>query len=184
MHYTFTGGDRGVVVPLFFDTMEPLPYYYLFMALAVAMVFLIFIIMKSRIGYYLKAIRNDELAARSMGVNIVLFKVFAFMVASGIAGIAGTFYAHSFGLVSPVLGEFTEMAMIIIFVVIGGIRTMTGPIIGALSIRILMEVLREWSEIRIVILCTIVILTMRLCNGGLIELFRRSKLWIKQMRPA
>lgn len=104
------------------------------------------------------------------------------MVASGLAGMAGVFYGHSIGLISPIMGDFNEMAMIIIFVVIGGMRTQAGPIVGAISVRYLMELLREQSEFRIVILAAIVILIMRFFNGGLMELFRRVKKWIRRDR--
>lgn len=102
------------------------------------------------------------------------------MAASGIAGMAGAFYGHSIGLISPVMGDFNEMAMIIIFVVIGGMRTQAGPVVGAISVRYTMEILREYSEIRIVILTAVVILIMRFFNGGLMELFRRVKKWIRR----
>jgi branched-chain amino acid transport system permease protein len=133
--------------------------------------------MRSRIGYYLRSIRDDAIAARSMGVNIVRYKVLAFILASGMAGMAGAFYGHSIGLISPVLGDFNEMAMIIIFVVVGGMRTQTGPIVGAISVRITMELLREQSEIRIILLSALVILIMRFFNGGLMELVRRIRKW-------
>jgi branched-chain amino acid transport system permease protein len=173
MDHEFTGGDKGLNAPLLFQTMKPLPYYYLFLGICIFVVLLIAVILRSRVGYYLRAIRNDELAARANGVNVVRWKVFAFVTASGIAGMAGAFYGHSIGLISPILGEFNEMAMIIIFVVIGGMRTQAGPIVGAISIRYLMELLRQWSEVRIVILAAIVILVMRFFNGGLAEIFRR-----------
>jgi len=180
MGYEFTGGDRGLDAPLLFDTIQPLPYYYLFSGIAAVTITLIAGIMRSRIGYYFRATRNDEIAARAMGVNTVRWKVFAFMVASGLAGVAGAFYGHSIGLISPVLGEFNEMAMVIIFVVIGGLRTQAGPVLGAISIRYLMEVLREWSEIRIIILTAIVIIIMRFFNGGFMEFFKRGKQWVQQ----
>jgi branched-chain amino acid transport system permease protein len=179
LHYAFTGGDRGMDAPLLFGTMKPLPYYYLFLGIAVGAILLIALVMRSRVGFYLRSIRDDSIAARSMGVNIVRYKIVAFMLASGIAGMAGAFYGHSIGLISPIMGDFNEMAMIIIFVVIGGMRTQAGPIVGALSVRYLMELLREHAEIRIVILSAIVILVMRFYNGGLMELWRRS---VKRLR--
>jgi branched-chain amino acid transport system permease protein len=119
-----------------------------------------------------------------MGVNIVRYKVLAFIVASGIAGLAGAFYGHSIGLISPVLGDFNEMAMIIIFVVIGGMRTQAGPVVGAIAVRITMELLREQSEIRIIILSALVIIIMRFFNGGLMELVRRvRKLFGRDREP-
>ena len=185
MHYTFTGGDRGLDAPLIFGTLQPTPYYYFFLGLTILVIAFILLLMRSRIGFYLRSIRDDAIAARSMGVNIVRYKVLAFIVASGIAGLAGAFYGHSIGLISPVLGDFNEMAMIIIFVVIGGMRTQSGPVVGAITIRITMELLREQSEIRIIILSALVIIIMRFFNGGLMELVRRiRKLFGREQEPA
>jgi len=87
-------------------------------------------------------------------------------------------------LISPVLGDFNEMAMILIFVVIGGMRTQAGPVVGAITVRITMELLREQSEIRIIILSALVIIIMRFFNGGLMELIRRiRKLFLKKQEP-
>lgn len=180
LHYTFTGGDRGIDSPLIFGTLKPTAYYYMFLGLTVFTIALIAFIMRSRIGYYLRAIRDDAIAAQAMGVDIVRYKVFAFMVSSGLAGMAGAFYGHSIGLISPIMGDFNEMAMIIIFVVIGGMRTQAGPIIGAISVRYLMEVLREYAEIRIVILSAIVIVIVRFFNGGIMEFFKQARIWIRR----
>ena len=175
LHYAFTGGDRGLDSPLLFGTLQPTPYYYFFLGLTVFSIALIAVLMRSRIGYYLRAIRDDAIAARSMGVNVVRYKVLAFIVASVIAGMAGAFYGHSIGLISPVMGDFNEMAMIIIFVVIGGMRTQTGPVVGAIAVRITMELLRGQSEIRIILLSALVIIIMRFFNGGLMDLVRRVR---------
>jgi len=174
MDFEFTGGDRGLKTALFFKTMNPLPYYYLFLVFAVLTIIVIVFIMRSRIGYYLRTIRNDEVAAQAMGVNTVRWKVFAFMVASFFASIAGTLYGHFTGLISPVTGDFYEMALIIIFVVIGGMRSQAGPVVGTLSVRFLAEVLKKWPELRMVILATAVILIMRFFNGGLMEFIRQG----------
>jgi branched-chain amino acid transport system permease protein len=182
MDFEFTGGDRGLKTPLFFKTINPLPYYYLFLAFAVITIIVIAIIMRSRAGYYLRAIRNDEVAAQAMGVNIVRWKVFAFMVASVFASMAGTLYGHFTGLISPVSGEFYEMALIIIFVVIGGMRSQAGPVVGAVSVRFLAEVLKKWPEVRMVILASMVILIMRFFNGGFMEFLRKGFQRIRQRK--
>lgn len=178
MHFSFTGGDRGLDSALLFGTLKPLPYYYLFLGITIFTLGVIAFIMYSRIGYYLRAIRDDAIAARSMGINIVRYKVLAFIIASALGGMAGAFYGHTIGLISPVMGDFNEMAMIIIFVVIGGMRTQIGPVIGAVLIRIALELLREQSEIRIIILSALVIVVMRFFNGGLMEVFRRLPRWL------
>lgn len=175
LHYAFTGGDRGLDSPLLFGTLQPTPYYYFFVGLTVFSIALIAVLMRSRIGYYLRAIRDDAIAARSMGVNIVRYKIFAFIMASVLAGMAGAFFGHTIGLISPVMGDFNEMAMIIIFVVIGGMRTQPGPVVGAIAVRITMELLRGHSEIRIILLSALVIIIMRFFNGGLMDLVRRVR---------
>jgi branched-chain amino acid transport system permease protein len=175
LHYAFTGGDRGLDSPLLFGTLQPTPYYYFFVGLTVFSIALIAVLMRSRIGYYLRAIRDDAIAAQSMGVNIVRYKVFAFIMASVLAGMAGAFFGHTIGLISPVMGDFNEMAMIIIFVVIGGMRTQPGPVVGAIAVRITMELLRGHSEIRIILLSALVIIIMRFFNGGLMDLVRRVR---------
>jgi len=180
LDYMFTGGDRGMNTPLLFGTLKPLPYYFLFLIIAVFCIALIALVMKSRVGFYLRSIRDDPIAAQSMGVNIVRYKIIAFMLSSGMASMAGAFYGHSIGLISPIMGDFNEMAMIIIFVVIGGMRTQTGPIVGALSVRYLMELLREYAEIRIVILSAIVILVMRFYSGGLMQLWEQLRRWFER----
>ena len=184
LDFAFTGGDRGFQSSLLFGTMKPLPYYYLFLGLSVFSVVLITVIMHSRIGYYLRSIREDEIAARSMGVDITRYKILAFIIASSLAGMAGVFYSHSIGLISPMMGDFNEMAMIIIFVVIGGMRSISGPIVGAITVRILMEFLREYSEIRIVILSAIVIILMRFFSGGIILMVKRSLKFIQRGKRA
>jgi len=182
MDYEFTGGDRGMSAPLLFKTANPLPYYYAFLAYAIVTILVIALIMRSRIGFFLRAIRNDEIAAQTMGVRTVRWKVFAFMLASLFAGIAGAFYAHFMGLISPVLGDFYEMSLIIIFVVIGGMRSQAGPVAGAISIRFLAEVLKKWPEVRMIFLTLAVILIMRFFNGGLMEVLRRAYRRVKKGR--
>jgi branched-chain amino acid transport system permease protein len=182
MDYEFTGGDRGIESPLLFGTMKPTAYYYLFLGLLIFAIILIAVIMRSRIGYYLRSIWNDEIAAKVMGVNTIRWKVFAFVVPSCIAGLAGVFYGHSVGLLSPILGGFNEMAMIIIIVVVGGMRTQAGPVLGAILIRYLMEVLRTWSDLRIVILSALVIVLMRYFNSGAMGFFNVIKQWIQQRK--
>lgn len=182
MDYEFTGGDRGLIAPRLFKTADPLPYYYLFLGFAVLTILVIALIMRSKIGFYLRSIRNDEVAAQALGVNTVRWKVFAFMVASIFAGMAGAFYGHFTGLISPVSGDFYEMALIIIFVVIGGLRSQPGPVVGAISIRYLAEVLKKWPEVRMIFLSMAVIFIMRFFNGGLMEVLRRGNQWIRQKR--
>jgi branched-chain amino acid transport system permease protein len=142
-------------------------YYYIFLLLAFSCLFIIYKIIHSRIGYYMRSIRDDEEAALSMGVDTVKWKRFVFATSSFFAGIAGGFYAHYIGLLSPVSVDFNEMAILIIMVITGGLRTFAGPIIGAIFIEILSELLREYGQIRMVLFALMVIILMRVNRDGI-----------------
>lgn len=183
MTYEITRGDLGLAVPKFFSGEgQGVPYYYLFLGLAAMTVLMIMFIMRSKMGYYLRAIRNDEMVARVMGINTTRWKILAFMLSSGIAGIAGTFYGHYNGLLTPVMIDFNEMAFIVIMVVIGGIRSIAGPVIGAILIEILTETFREFGEIRMVVFALAVIAIARLYNEGAIGAVRQISQWISRKK--
>lgn len=167
MTYKLTRGDLGLAVPkVFLGTGRAVACYYLFLGLATVTVLLLIIINHSKMGYYLRAIRDDEMVARVMGIHTTRWKIFSFIISSGIAGIAGAFYGHYNGLLTPVMVDFNEMAVIVIMVVIGGIRSIAGPIIGAIFIEILTETFRGFGEVRMVVFALAVITIARLYNEG------------------
>ncbi len=179
MTYEITRGDLGLAVPkLFLGKGQGLAYYYLFLGLAVVIVAIIILVMHSKMGHYLRAIRNDETVARVMGIKTTRWKILAFMVSSGIAGIAGAFYGHYNGLLTPVMVDFNEMAFIVIMVVIGGIRSIAGPVIGAILIELLTETFREFGEVRMVAFALAVIAIARLYNEGAMGAVRQGAQWI------
>ncbi len=165
--YQFTRGDLGLSTDLFFDTADPFPYYYLFLAAAVAATLVVFEIHRSPAGYFLRAIRDDEAAAQAMGVNTLRWKKIAFSASSALAGFAGGLQAHYLGLLTPTPMRFNEMAVIIIMVITGGLGKLWGPVIGALFIQVAAELLRAFAEIRMVLFALAVILIMRFYRDGL-----------------
>ena len=175
MSYKLTRGDLGLSTPTLLVTGMAFNYYYIFLLLAIICLFIIYKIIHSRIGYYMRSIRDDEEAALSMGVNTVKWKRFVFATSSFFAGISGGFYAHYIGLLSPVSVDFKEMAILIIMVITGGLRTFTGPIIGAIFIEILSELLREYGQIRMVLFALMVIIIMRVNRDGIVGLCKN--LW-------
>ncbi|MFQ6078241.1 MAG: branched-chain amino acid ABC transporter permease [Thermodesulfobacteriota bacterium] len=185
MTYEITRGDLGLAVPkLFMGKGQGIAYYYLFLGLAAVTVLMIMLIMRSKMGYYLRAIRNDEMVARVMGINTTRWKILAFILSSGIAGIAGAFYGHYNGLLTPVMIDFNEMAFIVIMVVIGGIRSIAGPVIGAILIEILTETFREFGEIRMVVFALAVIAIARLYNEGAMGAVRQFTQWTSRRKQA
>ena len=185
MTYQITRGDLGLAVPkLFLGAGRAAACYYLFLGLAALTVLTIHLINHSKMGYYLRAIRDDEMVARVMGIHTTRWKIFSFVVSSGIAGIAGAFYGHYNGLLTPVMVDYNEMAFIIIMVVIGGIRTISGPVIGAILIEILTETFREFGEVRMVIFALAVIAIARLYNEGAMGVVRQLAQWISIRKQA
>jgi branched-chain amino acid transport system permease protein len=185
MTYEVTRGDLGLAVPkLFSGGGQGVAYYYLFLGLAAASVLMIMLIMRSKMGYYLRAIRNDEMVARVMGINTTRWKILAFILSSGTAGIAGAFYGHYNGLLTPVMVDFNEMAFIVIMVVIGGIRSIAGPAIGAILIQILTETFREFGEIRMVVFALAVIAIARLYSEGAMGTLRQFFQWTSRRKQA
>ena len=158
------------MTPFLFGTPRPAPHYYVFLALALAAVLVAWQIVHSRAGVYMRAIRDDEEAAAVMGVDTFKWKRVVFAVSAVFAAVAGGFQAHYVGVLSPTPMKFNEMAMIVIMVILGGLRTFWGPVVGAIFIEILSEGLRPWGEVRMVLFALLVILVARAYPAGLVGL--------------
>ena len=172
VEYGITRGDLGLATPLFFDTPRPTPYYYLFVGLALAAVLAAWELVHSRVGAYMRAIRDDEEAAAVMGVDTFKWKRFVFAASAVFAAVAGGFQGHYVGLLSPTPMKFNEMAMVVVMVIVGGLRTFPGPILGAIFIEVLSELLRAWGEVRMVLFALLVIVVARGYPAGLVGIFR------------
>ena len=172
VEYQITRGDLGLATPLLFGTPRATPYFYLFLGLALAALLVGREIVHSRVGAYLRAIRDDEEAAATVGVDTFRWKRFAFVVSAVFAAVAGAFQGHYIGLLSPTPMKFNEMATVIIMVIVGGLRTFAGPALGAVFIEVLSELLRGWGEIRMVLFALLVIAVVRVYPAGLVGLLR------------
>ncbi|MCS4502925.1 hypothetical protein KBTX_03412 [wastewater metagenome] len=163
--YSVTRGDLGLNVPTVFDGR--LPYYYLMLAVVVLVQIALYALMRSRMGLFLQAVRDDEVAAASRGVSIVWWKTLAFVVSSAICGLAGTLYAPFAGLISPELGLILNTGLVVSMVVIGGMGTMIGPIVGALLVYTAGEMLREVGDYHLIVFALLVIVFARFFRGGI-----------------
>src|SRR5262245_46480717 len=167
VEYQITRGDLGLVTPFLFGTPRSKGYYYLFLGLAAAAVLAAWHIVHSRVGVYMRAIRDDEEAAAVMGVDTFKWKRVVFAISAVFAATAGGFQAHYVGLLSPTPMKFNEMAMIVIMVIVGGLRTFSGPILGAVFVELAFEWLRAWGEVRMVLFALLVIVVARGYPSGL-----------------
>lgn len=163
--YSFTRGDLGLNVPALVESR--FTYYYIMLGALIAIQVLVYVLLRSKYGLYLQAIRDDELAASSRGVNTVFWKTFAFAISSAICGLAGALYAHFAQLVSPELGLILQTGFVISMVVIGGIGTMSGPIIGAFLVYATSEALRDFGGYHLIIFSLLVIVFVRFFREGL-----------------
>jgi branched-chain amino acid transport system permease protein len=166
--YDITRGDLGLSVPkLYGGGGSHLAYYYTFLFVVVIVQILLYLLIKSKIGLYLQSIRDDEVAARGRGVNVVWWKTFAFALSSLICGLAGGLYVHFIGLASPEMGLIMQSGLIIGMTVIGGMGTLAGPLIGGLILQPLSEYVREFGVQHMVIFAFLIIIVVRFWRAGL-----------------
>ncbi len=184
LYIPFFGGAMGiggVNLPGWFGREMTKPEYF---GLIVAVLALLILfdrwLGRSWIGLAWASIREDEEAARAMGVDIVRFKVIAFVLGSGMAGLAGGFYAHFLTFIMPQNFGFGQSIVILSMVVFGGIGTRWGPLVGAVILGVLPEVSRPVMEYRTLIYGILLMAMMRFQPGGLlgsdsflVKIFRR-----------
>ena len=148
--------------------------YYLLLLLVIAFIILVFTrLNSSRIGRGWVAIREDEKAAEAMGVNVFGLKLLAFAGGAFLAGMAGTIKAHADTAVSPDQYQFLESAFLLAAVVLGGMGTVGGVLVGAVILKLLPEKLRFFSENRLLLFGLLLVLMMRFRPEGLVASKRR-----------
>ncbi len=172
--YDFTRGDLGLGVPGLLGSR--VAYYYFVLGALLAVVIALMLLLRTPMGLFLQAIRDDEVAAASRGVDVVFWKTVAFTLSSAVAGLAGALYAHFSELISPELGLIGQTGLVICMVVIGGMGTLVGPIAGAFLVYLLSEVLREAGGVQLIVFSALVILFARFFREGLAGLARRAGL--------
>ncbi len=138
-----TNGIVGVLTPSFpgADWTTSTPFYYLILALIVLVIFANLRLRDSRLGRAWIAIREDEIAASSSGINLVQMKLFAFAAGAFFSGVAGAYHAAKLGTVSPDNFSFGDSVIYLAMVVIGGIGSIPGVIVGALAVYAINELI-------------------------------------------
>jgi branched-chain amino acid transport system permease protein len=175
-----TGGPNGVLGiarPAVFGLVlrQPIHYYFLILIFVVITVFIVIRLNDSRIGRALMAIREDEVAAQAMGVNVTLMKLLAFALGAALAGTVGVFFAAKMTFVSPESFTFMESVMILCMVVLGGMGSIPGVIVGAIALIILPEALRQFQMYRLLVFGGAMVLMMVFRPQGLIPSTQRRR---------
>jgi len=177
-----TGGWDGIPAPRLLS--PSLPYYqfieyYLILAITIVTIFLIWYIMKSKIGLAFSAIRENELEARASGVDPVRYRLLAFAISAYLAGIAGALQIHHIGYITPEIFGTDLSFWPITYVIFGGLGTLAGPVVGTVILTIVWEGLKMagLTFSRYVIVGLILILVIIFLPTGLVGLPKRLQEW-------
>jgi branched-chain amino acid transport system permease protein len=172
-----TAGMAGLHTAPLFQGATRLPYFYAAFALLAVSLLVMGLLVRSRWGLFLRAIREDEQAAGASGVAVARVRILAFAIASGFAGLAGGFYAHYLGIMTPGVGDLDEMAKLVVMTVIGGMERLPTAVGGAFVVEFLLEWLRDYGQWRLPIFGVLLLLTMRFARNGLI-----TPVWLRFVR--
>jgi branched-chain amino acid transport system permease protein len=151
-HFTWVGGSAGFFLPvaqyarndLWNLRGDPTMFYYVILALTVAAFLLSFVLLRSRTGYFWLAIREDEEAARAVGIDTFRYKMVAVVISAGLTSLAGVFFAFYYNNLFPEqVFHISRSIELILAPIIGGIGTLFGPIIGAFLLTGLSEAMHE-----------------------------------------
>jgi len=139
-----TSGDLGIMIRER-TWVDKTWYFYIILLIAAATYLSIRMIVKSKLGYYFVAIREDQDAAESLGINTTLYKTIALCMSAVFTGLAGAFYTSYMGYIDPkVVFALHDISIVAIMVVmVGGVATFGGPIVGAFIMVMLAEVIRS-----------------------------------------
>ncbi|MEQ1614893.1 MAG: branched-chain amino acid ABC transporter permease [Hyphomicrobiaceae bacterium] len=172
-------GLSGPVVPrTVFDLSftSGVPYYYLFLAVLIGVLWITHRMAESRVGFYLRAIKDNERAARSLGVEAGRYKLYAYMLSAGLTSVAGALYSTMFGFVDPEsgLGILTSVK-ILIMAALGGAGLLFGPLVGAAILVPLEEISNnllggKGAGITFVVYGAIIMIIARFYPGGILKL--------------
>lgn len=161
-YFDFTGGAQGLRGIPRYNKIE------IIFIIMVVCVMMMFSLMTSRHGRAVLSIRDDEIASGASGVNTTYYKTFAFTVSAVFAGIAGAVYAHHLGILGAKQFDFNYSINILTMVVLGGMRSFTGSVLSAIVLTIVPEMLREFSDYRMIVYSLLLILTMIFRPTGLL----------------
>jgi branched-chain amino acid transport system permease protein len=165
-----TGGSGGLEVTPLFHTRSDAPYYYVGLVLLGVSLGLMVWLERSRWGLFFRAIRENEDAAAAAGVRVLRFRVLVFAITSSFAGLAGGYFGHYIGILTPDIGSVDQMGLVVAMAVIGGAESLYAATVGALLCEALVEALRSYEQWRLVIFGALLLLTIRFARNGLLAL--------------
>lgn len=169
-------GLRGIQPPegfLGIDFTSLQSSYYLILVFGVLVVVFLHFFVRSGVGRLLVSIRENEDLSEAIGVNTAFYKVLAFSLSAGIAGLTGSLFAHFFRLLHPTTFAWMTSEMVVIMALVGGLGTLIGPIIGAGIVTLILELMRFAPELRLIIWSVALLAILIVEPRGLMGLARR-----------
>lgn len=187
------GGSRGLIrIPSPTIDLPGLPriefvvggihYYYFILLLVAVTLFVLYQMERGRYGRIFRSIELNDMLAESLGINLMKYKLLAFVVGCFFAGVAGAFYAPYFTFINPICFSLTVSIFIIIYIIVGGIGRITGAVVGAAVLTIVPEALRATGYYEMMIFAVLLILVVIFLPGGLISLPYRVLSWLTRRR--
>ena len=146
-----TGGDTGRLIASGTDTFlrAQVPPYYLMLGLVVLFLLVHGLLRRSHLGWAFRALRDDEVAAELAGVDVARYRVYGALIGAAMLGLAGATYAFTEGRISPTTFGFGEVdVVVLVMLAFGGIGTLFGPVVGAVTFTIVDEILIDFGQLR------------------------------------
>jgi len=180
------GGDDGIRIktrsqfPLI-DLGDGLQFYYLVLVLMLGALYLTHRIVNSRFGMVLRAARSNEARSRAIGFSPYLYRLAAFVIAGAMGGLAGALLANHTNYLTPDIMHWTRSGEIMFMVILGGMGTSAGPVLGSFALLLLEDILANWRDPRWigehwqVILGPLLVLAVLFFRRGLAGLFERRR---------
>ena len=128
-------------------------------------------LVRSRTGRAIMAVRDNKIAAESVGISVTQYRMIAFVVSAALAGAAGALFGGNFSQLSATKFDFNTSILILVFVVLGGLGNMRGSVIAAALLTVLPELLRQFSDYRMLIYAIVLILVMVFTNNPQLKAF-------------
>jgi branched-chain amino acid transport system permease protein len=191
----FLGGAQGLGGPpmprtvLDLSFLSAMPYYYIFLVVLAVILGVTWWIERGRMGFYLRAIKDSERAARSLGVSAGRYKLYAYMLSAGFASVAGSLYLCLFGFIDPESGFGILISVkMVVMAALGGAGQLFGPLVGALILVPLEELSNSYlggqgAGITYVVYGAIIVIIARFLPSGLLSLFERKPATVKPSEP-
>ena len=160
------GGSMIINGPMGVGGVQKLSTFSSGVVLILITLFLVLNLIHSRTGRAIMAVRDNKIAAESIGLSVTRYKLLAFVISAVFAGMAGTLYAMNFSTVTASKFDFNTSILILVFVVLGGLGNIWGSIIAAALLTVLPELLRSMNDYRMLIYAILLIVMMIFNNSG------------------